>query len=123
MLDTYTAKDDKSIKNDVVSIVANLDKIYDIDTFLNNYITFNFDIDKVNIDISEYVGLIKNLYQEFQEKVLELNHFSLTTKEEKTLEVLNNFLNFQEYEEFKAFRLSSSAFFISSTFLLSASRT
>lgn len=105
LLDTYTVKDDKSIKNDVVSIVANLDKIYDIDTFLNNYITLNFDIDKINTDISEYIGLIKNLYQEFQDKVLELNHFSLTTKEEKTLEVLNNFLNFQEYEEFKAFRL------------------
>ena len=105
LLDTYTVKDDKSIKNDVVSIVANLDKIYDIDTFLNNYITLNFDIDKINTDISEYVGLIKSLYQEFQDKVLELNHFSLTTKEEKVLEVLNNFLNFQEYEEFKAFRL------------------
>ena len=47
LIDTFTVKDDKSIKNDVLDILKNIDKIYDPIDYLNNYKVNNQFIDEL----------------------------------------------------------------------------
>ena len=62
LIDTFTVKDDKSIKNDVIGILKNLDKIYDPIDYLNNY--------KVNNQfIDEYIELLDLKYLELKDMI------------------------------------------------------
>ena len=85
LLDTYTVKDDKSIKSDVTSIIKNLDKIYDINSFLDNYLEEHFNEEKIESDVNEYIVLIDNKYQELSDKIATLNSLCMNEKEEKVI--------------------------------------
>ena len=60
-LDTYTVKDDKSIKKDIEEILNNLDKIYDPIAYLDNYFNSFNELKKEEF-IEEYVSLLNNKY-------------------------------------------------------------
>ena len=105
LLDTYTVKDDKSIKSDVTSIIKNLDKIYDINSFLDNYLEEHFNEEKIESDVNEYIALIDNKYQELSDKIATLNSLCMNEKEEKVVDALNNLLSVRSYADYTCFNI------------------
>lgn len=103
LLDTYTVKDDKVIKNDIVEIIKNLDKIYDIETFLDSYLDKRFLDEMIDNDINEYLELIKRKYDNLTDKIMTLNSLCLNEKEEKIVDQLNNILGISDYQEYSVF--------------------
>ncbi len=106
LLDTYTVKDDKTLRNDLISILSSLDKIYDIDSFLNDYMVKNFNDEKIDQNINEYIALINQKYEEFKEKILILKRYVSSKSEEKILGSLELLMNVQEYADYSCFNMS-----------------
>ena len=106
LLDVYTVKDDKTIKADVASIVKNLDKIYDINSFLDSYIEKKYSDEKITEDVQEYLSLIETKYKELSDKIETLNSLCMNEKEEKVLDALNNLLSVRTYEDYSCFNIS-----------------
>ncbi len=101
-LDTYTVKDDLSIRNDVKEILNNLDKLYDPVKYLDNY--FNeFNSLKYDEFIQEYIDLLDNKYSELKVKYNELVNLVTNDKEEKFVNSLNSYMGFKSFEEYILF--------------------
>ena len=106
LLDTYTVKDDKTLKADVISIIKNLDKIYNINEFLDHYLEDYFSHEKIDSIVTEYLDLIGNKYKELCDKIATLNSLCMTEKEEKVVDALNNLLSVRCYEDYTCFNIS-----------------
>ncbi len=57
-IDLYTVKDDQQIKNNILLLTNEIDKIYDIDLFLDNYVNKYLNKKQIDIYLNTYFNLI-----------------------------------------------------------------
>ena len=103
LLDTYTVKNDRSLRKDIEEILKNLDKLYNPIKYLDNY--FNeFTPSKYEEFIDEYISVLDSKYSELKEKYEELTKLVTNEKEEKFISSLNGYMSFQSFEEYVLFQ-------------------
>lgn len=97
LLDTFTVKDDKQLKNDIASILASLDKKYDPVDYLEHYST------KTDEFILEYVELLDKKYKELKSKYDEMVFVS-SEADQKFLDSLETWMNFDSFDDYIKFQ-------------------
>ena len=102
-LDTYTVKDDKSIRYDIEEILIGLDKIYDPVKYLDNYFK-EFNALKEDEFINEYINLVDKKYLELKDKYVELTNIVSDEKEEEFVNTLSSYMNFTEFKDYILFQ-------------------
>lgn len=82
LINDFCIKDDTDIKKYIISISNKLDMKYDKEKYLKNYISNNFNDEKINKDISKYTNLlidkIRNINNELNilGKYVDLNYYN-----------------------------------------------
>lgn len=98
MIDTYCIKDDKDIRNSILSISNHLDLLSNKEEYLNHYIENHFKEEKINKDIETYLNIIKDKIEIIKEKVKEISYLDseFSIKLNESLEILYHWNNYEE---------------------------
>ena len=99
LIEDFCLKNDKELQEYILNIYKKLELKYDIDDYLNNYLS---DYDKnINIFINEYLELLKEKQNTIKNLVLELPNYFDNDYVSKVEEDLSELLNASTYDEFK----------------------
>ena len=101
LITTFSTKDDETIKKAILEISKKLDLKTDKEFYITNYISNNFNEEKINNDIKEYENLIINKKNEINNLIDELSLELDGTYIEKLNDSLINLLNSNSYDDIK----------------------
>ena len=98
MIDTFCTKDDKDIRNSIISISNKLDLLSDKEEYLNNYMNNYYSDDVINKNINLYIELIKEKIDSIKEKVKELSYidYEFGNKLTESLQLLYDFEDYND---------------------------
>ena len=105
MVNDFCLKDDKSLKQYIITLSDKLDLLIDKDKYLNNYLATFYSDDFINDALESYINLIKkkilelqNLYDKFQGYIT----FNLNNKLDEYFKILFNGNNYDDYVLFNS---------------------
>ena len=99
LIEDFCLKDDKELKDYILSVYKKIELKYDKTEFLNNYFNI-FNNDKIKEVINEYVNLIKEKQNIVKELIISLNDYFDGDFVCEVEDSLKKFLNANTYDEF-----------------------
>lgn len=102
LIGDFCTKDDKEIKNYIISINNKLDMKYDKREYLENYISNYFDNNKINEDINSYINLILDKIDIIKDELKTLEIYVYNDYYIKFYDSIKNLLNSKTYMEIKS---------------------
>ena len=99
LIEDFSLKDDKELKDYILSVYKKIELKYDKTNFLNNYFNI-FNEEKIKSFINDYLNLIKEKQRIVKELIIELNEYFDGDFISQVTDSLSKFLNATNYEEF-----------------------
>ena len=99
LIEDFSLKDDKELKDYILSVYKKIELKYDKTDFLNNYFKI-FNEEKIKSFINDYLNLIKEKQGIVKELIIELNEYFDGDFISQVTDSLSKFLNAENYEEF-----------------------
>ena len=99
LIEDFSLKDDKELKDYILSVYKKIELKYDKTDFLNNYFKI-FNEEKIKSFINDYLNLIKEKQSIVKELIIELNEYFDGDFISQVTDSLSKFLNAENYEEF-----------------------
>ena len=99
LIEDFSLKDDKELKDYILSVYKKIELKYDKTNFLNNYFNI-FNEEKIKSFINDYLNLIKEKQSIVKELIIELNEYFDGDFISQVTDSLSKFLNAKNYEEF-----------------------
>ena len=97
----FCLKDDKELREHVLSLNEKLDLRYDKKQYLDTYIEDNYNDNKINLDIKKYEQLLKNKIQVIKELVNDLNELVENDYINKVIDALTPLFDSEIYKDIK----------------------
>ena len=99
LISDFCVKDDKEIKNYILSINQKLNMKYDKKDYLNDYISKFYSDFNINSLINQYMGIIYNKITFIKDNISEISYLDCEKYYENLLESLDNLINCKEYDD------------------------
>ena len=101
LINDFCIKDDKEIKNTILSINDSLNMKYDKEDYLDNYVSKYYSIDFINENINRYLNLLKNYIHEIDIDLTKLSNEVDSDYYHKLSDIILPIINSNSYEEIK----------------------
>jgi len=105
LVNDFCLKDDKTLKQYIISLSDKLDLLIDKNDYLENYLEKFYNVEFLDLVIDEYIKLIKKKILELQwlcDKFQSYITFNLSTKIDEWLKILFNGNSYDEYVLFNS---------------------
>lgn len=99
LIKDFTLKDDKIIIESILKLNTNLDNLYNKEEYLNSYIKNQYNENKINEYINEYLNLIKEKQNNLKDLIHSISFYVDGKYLEKLNACLNNLINAKNYKE------------------------
>ena len=101
LINDFCIKDDKEIKNSILTISDSLNMKYDKEEYLDNYINKYYDDVFVNNNINKYFGLLKNIVGAINNNLTKISNYVDVDYYHKLSTLILPVINSNSYEELK----------------------
>lgn len=101
LINDFCLKDDKEIFETILNLNSKLDNVYKKRQYLENYISNNYNEEKINFYIDEYQKFLKENIQTIEKQLKNLSYYVEGTYITKLEEILKPLFNSTDYEEIK----------------------
>ncbi len=97
-IDTFCCKDDKEIKNTLLTMYLKLTMIYDLDSYLDNYINLNYNDNKILSNFNKYEELLLDKVSTLNILVDEIKELVEIDYYEKLISSIGKLLESKNYD-------------------------